>query len=52
MKFVNRKKELGILEKEYIRKQANFVVIYGRRRIGKTRLIEQFLKNKKEKVFY
>ena len=39
-KFVNRREELKILEEEYAKEKASFIVIYGRRRIGKTRLIE------------
>ncbi len=45
MKFLGREKELFDLEKEYNR-NGGFVVIYGRRRIGKTTLIKQFIKNK------
>ena len=52
MRFVNRKKELEVLEKENLSKGAKFIVIYGRRRIGKTRLIEEFIKNKKEHIYY
>lgn len=44
--FVGRKHELDILEKEYQRRGASFVIIYGRRRIGKTSLIKEFIKNK------
>lgn len=47
MRFVNRQSELAHLEKESKDKGAKFVVIYGRRRVGKTRLIEEFLKDKK-----
>ena len=46
MRFINRENELKTLEKEYSKKGASFVVIYGRRRVGKTTLIEQFIKNK------
>ena len=45
MKFLGREKELLALEKEYSR-ASGFVVIYGRRRIGKTTLIKQFIKGK------
>lgn len=45
-KFINRKHELNHLEKEYSSEGAKFIVIYGRRRVGKTRLIEEFVKNK------
>lgn len=46
MKFVNRNSELNYLEKEYQRPDSNFVVIYGRRRVGKTRLIKEFFQGK------
>ena len=45
MKFLGREKEVLDLEKEYNR-DGGFVVIYGRRRIGKTTLIKQFIKSK------
>lgn len=45
MKFLGREKEILGLEKEYAR-DGGFVVIYGRRRIGKTTLIKQFIKSK------
>ncbi len=51
-KFVNRREELKILEEEYAREKASFIVIYGRRRVGKTRLIEEFVKNKKKYFYY
>lgn len=45
MKFVGRQSELEKLEAEYQR-DSSFVVIYGRRRVGKTTLIKEFLKDK------
>lgn len=45
MKFIGRKSELGKLDAEYSR-DSSFVVIYGRRRVGKTTLIKEFLKDK------
>jgi AAA+ ATPase superfamily predicted ATPase len=44
--FVNREKELGFLEKEYSREGSSLVVLYGRRRVGKTALAVEFIKNK------
>ena len=43
MKFIGRKMELEKLNAEYERDDG-FVVIYGRRRVGKTTLIKEFLK--------
>lgn len=49
--FVGRKRELQILTDLYNRKSMTMAVIYGRRRIGKSTLIMQFIKDKKA-VFY
>lgn len=43
MIFVGRKRELQTLENFYQAPEAGFMIIYGRRRIGKTRLIGHFL---------
>lgn len=45
-KFINRKLELDLLEKKWAEKKAQFFVIYGKRRVGKTEIIKQFMKNK------
>ncbi len=45
MRFIGRTDELTKLEEEYQR-DSGFVVIYGRRRVGKTTLIKEFIKNK------
>ena len=45
MKFIGRKTELAKLSAEY-EHNGSFVVIYGRRRVGKTTLIKEFLKQK------
>ena len=47
MRFYNREKELEVLEKAYSRPGADLVVVSGRRRIGKSRLIDEFAKDKK-----
>jgi len=41
-KFVGRKNECAALEKRWKFQQSEFIVIYGRRRVGKTELIRQF----------
>ena len=48
--FYGRKRELEQLEKEY-KKQNSLCVIYGSRRIGKTSLINEFIKDKKSVMF-
>ena len=45
MDFLGRTKELQVLEREHSRK-GGFVVVYGRRRVGKTTLIKEFIKGK------
>ena len=49
--FVGRKDELDKLNQLYKRNEFQMVVIYGRRRIGKTTLINEFVKNKKAIFF-
>ncbi len=49
--FINRNIELRALNERYKSKKAEFVVIYGRRRTGKTELIKKFFKNKKHFYF-
>lgn len=51
MKFINRKREMATLEKEYTREKS-FVVLYGRRRTGKTTLIKEFIKDKNAFYFF
>lgn len=46
MFFIGRESELSVLEEQFQSKHS-FVVIYGRRRIGKTALVHEFLKGKK-----
>ena len=45
-RFVNRNDELSFLENEYRRVGSSLVVLYGRRRVGKTALAAEFIKNK------
>jgi AAA+ ATPase superfamily predicted ATPase len=51
MVFADREKELKALEQRFSSDNFEFVVIYGRRRIGKTSLILEALKDK-EHVYY
>ena len=50
-KFINRQKEMATLEREYCSDMSSFVVIYGRRRTGKTTLIKEFIKDKNALFF-
>ncbi|MCL2252816.1 MAG: ATP-binding protein [Lachnospiraceae bacterium] len=49
--FVNRFNELNVLNEQYKNKEASFVVLYGRRRVGKTTLIKEFIKDKQALYF-
>lgn len=44
--FIGREKELGNLNRLYISDKFEFAVIYGRRRVGKTAIINEFVKGK------
>ncbi len=44
--FIDRKEEFKLLEELYSSKNFEFLVIYGRRRIGKTTLLREFSKDK------
>ena len=49
--FIGRERELNALEKLYTSNRFEFAVIYGRRRVGKTALINQFIGDKKAIYF-
>ena len=49
--FVDRELEMETLQNEYERDGSALVVLYGRRRVGKTTLISQFIKDKKALFF-
>ncbi len=51
MKFINRQQELNFLKKKYNSNESEFIILYGRRRIGKTELLNEFSKNKKPLYF-
>lgn len=50
--FVARDRELGYLEEAYANPGFQFVVIYGRRRIGKTALLQRFITDKRNVFFF
>lgn len=49
--FIGRDEELAALERLYKSDKFEFVVIYGRRRVGKTALINHFVNDKKSIYF-
>ena len=46
VKFIDRESEMKTLENEYTRSGSALVILYGRRRVGKTSLISEFIKDK------
>ncbi len=50
-RFVDREAEMETLQSEYQRRGSALVVLYGRRRVGKTTLISQFIRDKKALFF-
>ncbi|MEK6858228.1 MAG: ATP-binding protein [Nanoarchaeota archaeon] len=49
--MIDRTEELGLLETAWKKNTSEFIVLYGRRRIGKSKLIQEFIKNK-EGVYF
>ena len=46
MKFIGRKRELQALEHFYNTDEAGLLILFGRRRVGKTRLLTYFMENR------
>ena len=49
--FIDRKQEMETLQAEYARKGCSLVILYGRRRTGKTSLITEFIQDKNALFF-
>jgi len=49
--FIDRQAELQLLQERYETDQAEFFVLYGRRRVGKTELLAQFCRDKRHIFF-
>lgn len=47
MQFVNRTEELAFLNRYYEKPGFQFIPLYGRRRVGKTRLVREFIRDKR-----
>jgi AAA+ ATPase superfamily predicted ATPase len=50
-RFIDREQEMETLQSEYERKGSSLVILYGRRRAGKTTLISEFIKDKNALFF-
>ena len=44
--FIGRRNELSFLEEKYKESNGNFILVYGRRRIGKTALVNEFIRDR------
>jgi len=51
-RFVGRDRELKMLDELWRSRQAEFLILYGRRRIGKTRLLKTWAERSRARVFY
>ena len=49
--FVGREAELGFFEDKYMEKKGQLIVLYGRRRVGKTETLREFCKDKPHVFF-
>lgn len=50
-RFIDREQEMETLKSEYERSGSSLVILYGRRRVGKTTLISKFIEDKKAMFF-
>ena len=50
-RFIDREQEMDTLQDEYERKGSSLVILYGRRRAGKTTLISEFIRDKNALFF-
>ena len=51
MDFFDRKQELKFLEEKWNDPNPQFIVLWGKRRVGKTELVKQFMTNKPHLYF-
>lgn len=52
LQFIDRHSELEALNRLLEEKRTALVLLYGRRRVGKTRLVQEFMKDKRDLYFY
>ncbi len=51
MPFINRENELNALKAKWAKGPSQLIIVYGKRRVGKTELIKQFIKGR-EAVYF
>ena len=50
--FIGRKYELNLIKNQLKKEQAQLIIVYGRRRVGKTSLIKESIKRQKNILFF
>lgn len=50
--FIGRSRELNELNRRYMSEKAEFLILYGRRRIGKTRLLTQWMASSSPRALF
>lgn len=50
--FVGRAQELALLDRLWQRNQATMLILYGRRRVGKTRLLTRWIQQAGKRALY
>ena len=51
MGFIDRKEELAFLEEKWREPKPQLVILWGKRRVGKTELVKQFIEDKPHVYF-
>ena len=51
VRFLNRVEDLGVLDEQWAGSDARYFVIWGRRRVGKTELLNRFVSGKRAFFF-
>ena len=49
--FIDREQEMKFLNEEYSREGSSLIILYGRRRVGKTELSSEFIRGKNSLYF-
>jgi AAA+ ATPase superfamily predicted ATPase len=49
--LIDREEETAFLEEAYAQSKSQFIILYGRRRVGKTYLLQHFMRNKKHAYY-
>ena len=52
MKFIGREKELDFLTEKYNSSNREFILVYGRRRLGKTYLLKKSIENTQNSLYF